>query len=124
MIHLDTSFLIHMLRPGSRQERRALAWLARSEPIGISTFAWTEFLCGPVSAEAASQALELLGEPAPLDRATAERAAALFNSSGRRRGSLGDCLVAAAAIHAGAHLATENRTDFARFSAAGLRLAE
>jgi predicted nucleic acid-binding protein len=124
MIHLDTSFLIHMLRPGSRQDRRALAWLARSEPIGISAFAWTEFLCGPVSPEAAAHALELLGEPAPLDRVTAERAAELFNASGRRRGSLGDCLVAAAAMQVGAHLATENRADFTRFSAAGLLIAE
>src|SRR5512134_3135319 len=112
MIHLDTSFLIRMLRPGSRQERRALAWLAGSEQMGISALAWTEFLCGPVSAEAGAHALKLLGEPAPLDRATAERAAALFNASGRRRGSLGDCVVAAAAIQAGAHLATENRGDF------------
>ena len=124
MIHLDTSFLIHMLRPGSRQERRALGWLAGAEEIGVSAFAWTEFLCGPVSAEAAMHALELLGEPAPLDRATAERAAALFNASGRRRGSLGDCLVAAAAMQAGAQLATENRADFARLSAAGLVLAD
>ena len=124
MIHLDTGFLILMLRPGSRQERRALAWLAESEPVGISAFAWTEFLCGPVSAEAAAHALGLLGEPAPLDRDTAERAAGLFNASGRRRGSLGDCVVAATAMQVGAHLATENRADFARFAAAGLMLAE
>jgi predicted nucleic acid-binding protein len=123
MIHLDTSFLIHLLRAGSRQERLLLTWLARSEEIGLSAFAWAEFLCGPVSTDAAAHALALLGEPAPVDRRTAERAAALFNAAGRRRGSFGDCLIAAAAIEAGATLATENTADFARFSSAGLVLA-
>ena len=124
MTHLDTNFLIHALRAGSPQEKQLLAWLGGGEDLGVSAFAWAEFLCGPVSPVAAAHALELLGQPVPLDRASAERAAELFNLGGRRRGSLADCLIAAAAIESGAMLATENRSDFARFTAAGLVLAE
>ena len=123
MIHLDTSFLIHALRAGSPQEKTLVRWLERSDDLGICATAWAEFLCGPVSAAAASRALDLLGSPVPVDRTTAERAADLFNISGRRRGSLADCLIAAAAIEAGASLATDNRPDFIRFVPAGLILA-
>ena len=123
MIHLDTSFLIHALRPGSLQEQRLLGWLGDSEPLAVSAFAWAEFLCGPVSQEAAVSALELLGHPEPVDRAIAELAAELFNAGGRRRGSLGDCLIAAAAIEADARLATDNPQDFQRLTLAGLVLA-
>ena len=122
MIHLDTSFLIHALRTGSAQEKKLVAWLADAQDIGVSAFAWAEFLCGPVSPAAAAHALQFLGQPVPIDRASAERAAELFNLGGRRRGSLADCLIAAAAIESGASLATENRNDFARFTAAGLVL--
>ena len=124
MIHLDTSFLIHALRAGSQQEKQLVSWLAKDLDIGVSAFAWAEFLCGPVSPAAAEQALQFLGQPVPIDRAAAERAAELFNLGGRRRGSLADCLIAAAAIESGASLATENRSDFARFAPAGLTLAE
>ncbi|HUR33266.1 MAG TPA: PIN domain-containing protein [Vicinamibacterales bacterium] len=124
MIHLDTSFLIHALRAGSHQEQQLVAWLSGSEQLGVSAFAWAEFLCGPVSPAAAAHALELLGQPVPIHRAIAEKAAELFNGAGRRRGSLADCLIAAAAIESGAALATENRNDFARFLTAGLVLAE
>ena len=123
MIHLDTSFLIHALRPGSRQERRLLAWLGGSEPVAVSAFAWAEFLCGPVSPEAATAALGLLGEPIVLGRPVAERASQLFNKAGRRRGSLGDCIIAATAVEADAQLATDNASDFERFASAGLVLA-
>jgi predicted nucleic acid-binding protein len=58
-----------------------------------------------------------------LDMAAAERAAHLFNDTGRRRGSLLDCLVAAAAIAAGAELATANPRAVERFRGAGLDLA-
>jgi len=124
MIHLDTSFLIRALRPGSSQERRLLIWLSGSEPVAMNAFVWAEFVCGPVSPEAAATALGLLGEPVVIGRSAAERAAQLFNTAGRRRGSLGDCLIAATAIEAGAHLATENIRDFERFVTAGLVLAD
>jgi predicted nucleic acid-binding protein len=122
MIHLDTSFLIKALAPGTPQESRLLAWLAGPDPVAVSAVAWAEFLCGPVSREAATVARSLLGEPVGLGAAQAERAALLFDDAGRRRGSFVDCLVAATALEAGARLATDNAGDFARFVPAGLHL--
>lgn len=122
MIHLDTSFLIRALCPRSPQERQLLTWLDGPGAVSLSTVAWAEFLCGPVSADVTAIARTLLGEPVPLGTAGAERAAQLFNETGRRRGSLLDCLIAATAIEAGARLATENARDFERFTAAGLDL--
>jgi len=58
-----------------------------------------------------------------LGRAEAEKASQLFNVSGRKRGSLPDCLIAATAICAGARLATQNQRHFAPYIASGLRLA-
>ena len=48
-------------------------------------------------------------------------AARLFSESGCRS-SLSACLIAAAAIHDGARLATANLADFRRFASAGLKL--
>lgn len=48
-------------------------------------------------------------------------AARLFSESGCRS-SLSACLIAAAAIHDGARLATVNLADFRRFASAGLKL--
>jgi len=124
VIHLDTSFLIRALQPGSPQERRLLEWLRKGEPVGLSAIAWAEFLCGPVDDAVLGLARTLLGVPAPLDDRVAERAAVLFNASGRRRGTFVDCLVAATAIAEDAYLATENPRDFRPFVAGGLHLAD
>jgi predicted nucleic acid-binding protein len=53
----------------------------------------------------------------------AERAAALFNGTGRIRRLKFDCLIAASALVAGAELATRNLEDFRVFLPHGLRLA-
>jgi predicted nucleic acid-binding protein len=122
MIHVDTSFLIPALQIGSSQERQLLVWLDGAGGVALSVVAWAEFLCGPLPAEAAALARVLLGKPVPLSASAAERAAQLFTQSGRRRGSLLDCFIAATAIEAGAQLATGNPRDFARFESAGLEL--
>jgi predicted nucleic acid-binding protein len=51
-------------------------------------------------------------------------AAQLFNETGRRRGTLADCMIASVAIREQAVLATKNSADFARFRSAGLRMSE
>lgn len=123
MIHLDTSILIGALE-GSAQ---GAAWLEAAAvgavPIAISSIAWCEFLCGPLDARQQRDARVLLGEPIGFLEADAVLAAHLYNQGGRRRGSLADCQVAAIAIRCGAALATADARHFARFAAAGLRLA-
>lgn len=123
MIHLDTSFLVRALAAGTPQDGRLRAWLAAGEPLGMSAVAWAEFLCGPVEAVGVELVGRVVHERVPFGEGEAALAARLFNESGRRRGSLADCMIAAAAIRAGAALATENPADFRRFTPAGLSLA-
>ena len=124
MIHLDTSFLIRALVPGSPEGAQVRAWLRGDVPLRISSIAWSEFLCGPVDSEASRLAALVVGEAIGFTAADAELAASLFNGngSGRRRGTLLDSMIAATAIRAGAALATADRVDFTRFHAAGLEL--
>lgn len=122
LIHLDTGFLIQALRRGSRADRCLRGWLADGEPIGISSVSWTEFLCGPVGPDEIALALRVLGEPVPSLPEDSGMAARLFNETGRRRGSLNDCMIAATAIRVDASIATTDVADFRRFEPAGLRV--
>lgn len=69
------------------------------------------------------EAAELLGEPIVFDGSAATLAAALFNGSGRRRGTLIHCMIAASAIRAEATIATTNVADVRRSAAFGLTIA-
>ena len=121
MIHLDTSFLIRMLDRGSA-EARLLEATDPDEAVVVSTIAWAEFLCGPIEAPERELAQQIVDGHRDLTVEHAGIATRLFNESGRRRRSLSDCLIAAAAIHDGARLATANLADFRRFASAGLKL--
>ncbi|MPY88945.1 MAG: PIN domain-containing protein [Luteitalea sp.] len=121
-VHLDTSFLINALVPGTPEDGRLRGWLEQGTAIAISCIGWAEFLCGPVSHDDRQRARKVVGMPLPLVEEEAVQAAALFNVGGRRRGSLPDSLIAAAALKAGATLATSNGGAFRRFKRAGLKL--
>jgi predicted nucleic acid-binding protein len=123
MIHLDTGFLVRVLVPGTVQDRRTRDWLAAGEDLGMSTIAWAELLCGPMNDEQRVLAMRLISSRVPLGERDAALAARLFNETGRRRGSLADCMIAATAIGEDAALATDNTADFRRFATSGLRLA-
>ena len=123
MIHLDTSFLIHALRRGSREDARVREWLMANESLAMSTVAWAEFLCGPVDDAVRAAALVVVERQCPFTAEMANMAAMLFNGAGRRRGSMVDCMIAAAALAEGAAVATSNPGDFNRFASFGLSLA-
>jgi predicted nucleic acid-binding protein len=122
LIHLDTSFLIRALVRGSGEDAALRGWLNEQTPLAISSIAWTEFLCGPLDIGPHELARSLFREIVPFTSNEASIAAQLFNDSGRRRGTLTDCMVAATAISTGATLATSNGADFKRFVRLGLTM--
>jgi predicted nucleic acid-binding protein len=97
MIHFDTSFLIRALVKGTSAEQSLLAWQKAGEGFGISTVAWSEFLCGPLTGDLKAIAIAIITTPEPFLAADAEMAAQLFNLTGRRSRSLADCQIAAVA---------------------------
>jgi predicted nucleic acid-binding protein len=123
VIHLDTSFVIHALVAGTAEDRALRGWLSGREALAMSTVAWTELLCGPIEASHAELAARVVTERIPFVEDDAVLATRLYNQAGRRRGSLIDCMIAAAALRAGASLATTNASDFRRFEPCGLTLA-
>ena len=124
MIHLDANFLILAANGNSSVDDALRNWLQQGEHFAASSIAWAEFLNGPVKKEQIQVIYVLVeGRIVVFGRAEAEIAAALFNATGRKRGSRPDCFIAATAIRAGVRLATLNRRDFAPFIAAGLLLA-
>ena len=123
MIHLDTSFLIRALVRGSPEDARLREWIRANEPLGMSAIAWAEFLCGPVDETVLSLASAVVARRFQFTEETATMAARLFNGSGRRRGTMIDCMIAATALVEEAAVATSNPDDFSRFEAFGLALA-
>lgn len=122
MIVLDTSFLIRALARGSAQDARLREWLRSGEELGMSAIAWAELLCGPITPDQVDLAVRVVPRRVAFGEEDAASAARLFNDSGRRRGSLTDCMIAATALRLDAPLATENPAAFRRFEPAGLRL--
>ncbi|MBI2359880.1 MAG: type II toxin-antitoxin system VapC family toxin [Deltaproteobacteria bacterium] len=122
MIHLDTSFLIRALVRSSAEDLKLRSWLKAKTQVGMSSIAWAEFLCGPVEISAVDLAARIIQDRPPFVDEDAAMAAQLFNLSGRRRGSLIDCMIAAVALRVGASLATTNPEDFRRLEPAGLQV--
>ncbi|MGH9481546.1 MAG: type II toxin-antitoxin system VapC family toxin [Terriglobales bacterium] len=122
-IHLDTNFLVGISAAGEAEDRALTAWLQQGALVRTSAICWSEYLCGPLQTQELEAVRAIVGAPLPFTELDAELAARLYNLGGRRRGSLADCQIAAAAMRSGAWLATGNPADFARFATAGLVLA-
>ena len=122
MIHLDTSFLIRALRPGSPEDRKLRDWVRVGESLSISAIAWAEFLCGPLSETELELATQVVGRQSDFTHEHAALAAHLYNDTGRRRGTFVDCMIAAVALGEGASIATANEADFRQFEAHGLKI--
>ncbi len=124
MIQIDTSFLIRGLVRGSTEDRALRKWLKNHEILAMSVVAWAELLCGPLDDMDRELATRVVSQRVPFQEEDASLAARLFNDTGRRRGSLIDCMIAASALRAREPLATANVGDFRRFAAHGLALLE
>ena len=90
----------------------------------MSSIAWTELLSGPLQPSHRTLAERIVPERLSYGERESAAAAELFNATGRRRGSLLDCMIAASARTQGEPLATLNVNDFRRFESLGLRLAQ
>ena len=133
MIHLDTSFLIDLLRETARNEEgRAHAFLGTivDDPIGISVFVFCELLMGAeLSAKPAreTERIQELAASLHIDY-PGELFASAFAKHYARQERLGqriatmDLLIATSATLADASLVSNNKKDFGRIP--GLRLLE
>jgi predicted nucleic acid-binding protein len=123
MIHVDTNLLIASVDPTHEHARLWPELIASDDSLGASAIAWTEFRSFPVSHDQL-RALDqlLLGGILAYERAQADLAGELFQKTGARRKNRLDTMIAAAAILAGANLATVNQTDFEAFRAFWLKL--
>jgi predicted nucleic acid-binding protein len=124
LIHVDTSFLIRALVPGTTEDRTLRSWITAGTPLAMSAVGWAELLCGPLEEAHLALVRRIVSHIAPFEVETAALAAHLFNRSGRRRGTLADCMIAATAMNAGAMLASSNPADFKRLVVEGLQLAD
>lgn len=122
-MHLDTNVLILTFGESSKIRKELENQLAKGFRFFISAFVWHEFVSGPVVEIQKQYALSLVEERVvPLDKEIAELGAQLYNSSGRKKGSRRDCLIAATAICSGGKLFTQNPIDFQSFLNSGLEL--
>lgn len=124
VIQLDANYLILGTIRSTPQSDDLRRWLSQGEAANASAIAWMEFVTGPVKPELVETMRQMIEDRiVPIGREEAELAANLFNALGRKRALRYDCLIAAAAIRAGARLATANRADFSLFVPHGLELA-
>lgn len=123
MIHLDTSFLIRALIRGTPEDRALRRWIVEGETLAVTAIAWAEFQCGPLHPAELATVAALVDHHRDFTREDAEAAARLFDDSGRRRGSLIDCMIAAAALADDASVATGKPADFERLRPFGVTIA-
>lgn len=112
-----------MLVEGTAASRVVSEWIGAGDELCTSAVCWYEFASGPVDdAGAALVQAAIAGRVLPFTADHAREAARIWNAVGRHRRMRIDAMVAAAAIVAGAALATSNADDFRAFEGQGLRL--
>lgn len=122
MIHLDSSFVIDLLREQARRPGKATAWLEghAAEPLGVSLFVLCELEAGAAAAddpdaerERVRAMLQVVAKVLPDDR-FATKYGALLNVLHRRGRPIGtmDLLIATAAVLDGVPLVTGNASHF------------
>ncbi|MEP2777611.1 MAG: type II toxin-antitoxin system VapC family toxin [Luteolibacter sp.] len=122
-VHLDTNLLIALGDTESNFSDSLERWIIEGNHVATSSIAWSEFCNGPITREHKDAVAAVLrDEILDFSRAMAERTAILFNTTGRRRGSHSDCMIAACAMVSNSPLATLNSQDFERFIPMGLLL--
>lgn len=123
MIHLDTNLLIAASRPGDAHAAVVGKILRSGAEFAVSSVVWMQFLSRPVEAVRRLALRKILaGGIVPFDEAAAVLAGELFQSSGSKRSTRMDTMIAAAALLSDAELATMNPEDFLPFQAFGLRI--
>ena len=124
-LHLDTNALIALSDPTHPLFLRVERRLEEGWTVGTDAVAWHEYVRGPLLQEDRERALRVIeNRVSALTRGIAEKAAELFNATGRRRASTAECLIAAACLREEAEMVTDNMDDFALFIGHGLRLCE
>jgi predicted nucleic acid-binding protein len=122
-LHLDTNALIALSDPSHPLFLRIERHLEDGWTAGTDAVAWHEYVRGPLLAEDRERVLLIIeNRVSALTRDIAERAAVLFNVTGRRRASTANCLIAAACLEADAELVTDNASDFAVFTRHGMKI--
>lgn len=123
LIHLDTNILIDLVTAGCPHLGPIRRWLSEGERLAASAIAWSEFCNGPHTKRQKDAVFAVL-EQRVVDFSwqMGEQASRLFHYTGRKRGSHADCMIAAAAMQAGAVLATRNVKGFEKFVSLGLML--
>lgn len=122
MLELDANFLIAASRADPRAARILRVWLVKNEAIVMSSVAWSEFLCGPLTDQEKEHASAVVNTIEAFTLEDANLAARLFNETGRRSRSHADCMIAAGVIRRGTTLATFDRVGFERFRSFKLKL--
>jgi len=124
MIHLETNLLIGAEDETDAHHLTARLALARRDFFGCSAVVWMGLHSRPAPTPLLRHAMEslLTGGILSFDVKTAELAGELFYSTGSKRRTRLDTIIAATAIVAGAELATTNPADFQVFVPHGLQL--
>ena len=122
MICLDTNYLIFGLVKGSKESEQIMDWYRTGEALVVPMPVWYEFLCGPIRQLQIEAMRCFLDEIIVFKEAHAEKAAELFELVGRKRSLKVDAMIAATSMLMKAPLATNNTSDFERFTQLGLQL--